>query len=274
MKLVVGSGGANGRQQRRQWRVGHRRAIRQQDGRDSRIAPVGGHHELGRGLVLLDVDLVELDPLTLEGTLEAHAISTPRSAVHSEAVRHGLDNSLSCQDVPMPPDSLTDLDPEQRQAAEAVRGPVCILAGAGTGKTRAITHRTAHMVHSGVADAGQILAVTFTTRAAGEMRSRLRGLGVGGVQARTFHSAALRQLQYFWPRISSGSRPTIVESKLPTIRAAAARLGLCLGPASGRGRAAGSEGAKAALVGPGAYAEEAGRAGRTPPFETVPVAKV
>ena len=107
----------------------------------------------------------------------------------------------------MSADVLAGLDPEQRQAAEALRGPVCILAGAGTGKTRAITHRTANMVLSGVAAADRILAVTFTTRAAGEMRSRLRSLGVGGVQARTFHSAALRQLQYFWPQLSSGARP-------------------------------------------------------------------
>src|SRR4051794_23935580 len=274
MKFVRGSGGANGRQQLRQRRVGQGRAIRQQDGRDGRIAAVSGHDELGRGLVLVDVDLVELDPLALEGALEAHAVSTPGGAVHSEAVRHGLDNSLSCQDVPVPPDVLTDLDPEQRQAAEALRGPVCILAGAGTGKTRAITHRTAHLVHSGVAAPSQILAVTFTTRAAGEMRSRLRGLGVGGVQARTFHSAALRQLQYFWPRISSGGRPTIVESKLPTIRAAASRLRLSLDPATQRDLAAEIEWAKAALVGPDAYGEEAVRAGRTPPFETVTVAKV
>jgi DNA helicase II / ATP-dependent DNA helicase PcrA len=174
----------------------------------------------------------------------------------------------------MPPDVLADLDPEQRQAAEALGGPVCILAGAGTGKTRAITHRTAHMVHAGVAAPAQILAVTFTTRAAGEMRARLRALGVGGVQARTFHSAALRQLQYFWPRISSGGRPTIVESKLPTIRAAATRLRLSLDPATQRDLAAEIEWAKAALVGPDGYTEAAGRAGRTPPFETVTVAKL
>src|SRR3954471_9988428 len=125
-------------------------------------------------------------------------------------------------------DVLAGLDPEQRRAAEALRGPVCILAGAGTGKTRAITHRTAHMVHAGIASPAQILAVTFTTRAAGEMRTRLRALGVGGVQARTFHSAALRQLQYFWPRISSGGRPTIIESKLPSVRAAAGRARISL----------------------------------------------
>ena len=174
----------------------------------------------------------------------------------------------------MPPDVLADLDPEQRQAAESLRGPVCILAGAGTGKTRAITHRTAHMVHAGVAAPSQILAVTFTTRAAGEMRARLRMLGVGGVQARTFHSAALRQLQYFWPRISSGGRPTIVESKLPTIRAAAARLRLSLDPATQRDLASEIEWAKAALVTPDGYTDAAVRARRTPPFETVTVAKL
>src|SRR4051794_22882084 len=270
---VRGSGGADGGEQRRQRRVGQRRAVRQQDRRDGRVAAVGRHDELRGGLVLLDVDLVELDPLALESALEAHAVSTPLGAVHGEAVRHGMDNSLSCQDVPVPPDVLTDLDPEQRQAAEALRGPVCILAGAGTGKTRAITHRTAHMVHTGVAAPGQILAVTFTTRAAGEMRSRLRGLGVGGVQARTFHSAALRQLQYFWPRISSGGRPTIVESKLPTIRAAASRLRLSLDPATQRDLAAEIEWAKAALVGPDAHAGEAGRAGGTPPSAPGPVGK-
>ncbi len=107
---------------------------------------------------------------------------------------------------------LDGLDPEQREAAEAVRGPVCILAGAGTGKTRAITHRIAYAVRSGVVPASQVLAVTFTARAAGEMRGRLRGLGVGGVQARTFHAAALAQLNYFWPQVmgeraASADRP-------------------------------------------------------------------
>src|SRR4051794_3501180 len=119
---------------------------------------------------------------------------------------------------------LAGLDPEQREVAEATRGPVCVLAGAGTGKTRAITHRIAYAVLTGVVSPQRVLAVTFTTRAAGELRGRLRQLGAPGVQARTFHSAALRQLQYFWPRLSDGGRPTIIESKLPSIRAASARL--------------------------------------------------
>src|SRR5579884_683226 len=96
---------------------------------------------------------------------------------------------------------LDDLDPEQRAAAEAVRGPVCILAGAGTGKTRTITHRIAYAAHLGAAPAEQVLAVTFTTRAASELRTRLTRLGVPQVAARTFHSAALAQLRYFWPRL-------------------------------------------------------------------------
>jgi len=174
----------------------------------------------------------------------------------------------------MPPDVLAELDPEQRQAAEAVRGPVCILAGAGTGKTRAITHRTAHQVLTGVVPADQILAVTFTTRAAGEMRSRLRSLGVGGVQARTFHSAALRQLQYFWPRLSQAARPAIIDSKLPSIRAAAARSRVAMDPTKQRDVAAEIEWAKAALVTPDSYAAAATRGGRQPPLELATVQRI
>ena len=174
----------------------------------------------------------------------------------------------------MSADVLAGLDPEQRQAAEALRGPVCILAGAGTGKTRAITHRTANMVLSGVAAADRILAVTFTTRAAGEMRSRLRSLGVGGVQARTFHSAALRQLQYFWPRLSSGARPTIIESKLPSVRAAAGKARVSLDTTKQRDVAAEIEWAKAALVTPDQYAVAATKAGRVPPLELATVQKL
>ena len=102
---------------------------------------------------------------------------------------------------------LDALDPEQREVASALHGPVCVLAGAGTGKTRALTHRIAYGVHSGVYTPQQVLAVTFTARAAGEMRTRLRELGVIGVQARTFHAAALRQLHFFWPQVIGGAAP-------------------------------------------------------------------
>ena len=90
---------------------------------------------------------------------------------------------------------LEGLNPEQRRAAEAVRGPVCILAGAGSGKTTTITRRIAWQVASGAVRSDQILAVTFTDKAAAEMRTRLERLGVAGVEARTFHSAALSQLR-------------------------------------------------------------------------------
>src|SRR3990170_1210426 len=106
---------------------------------------------------------------------------------------------------------LQGLDPEQRRVAEALRGPVRVLAGAGTGKTRAITHRIAYGVATGVYNPHQVLAVTFTTRAAGEMRSRLSALGATGVQARTFHSAALRQARYFWPKVYGVGLPELVE---------------------------------------------------------------
>jgi len=91
-------------------------------------------------------------------------------------------------------DLLAGLDEQQRHAAETLLGPVCVLAGAGTGKTRALTHRIAHGVASGVYAADRVMALTFTTRAAGELKGRLRKLGAGGVSARTFHSAALSQL--------------------------------------------------------------------------------
>src|ERR1700727_3325783 len=109
---------------------------------------------------------------------------------------------------------LAALDPEQREVALACRRPVCVLAGAGTGKTRAITHRIAYAVATGVANPAHVLALTFTVRAAGELRGRLRALGGGGesVRAATFHSAALRQLSYFWPKVIGGGPPKLVES--------------------------------------------------------------
>ena len=109
---------------------------------------------------------------------------------------------------------LSGLNPEQRRAAELVRGPVCILAGAGTGKTTTITRRIANQVATGAFAADQILAVTFTDKAAGEMRARLEALGAGGVQARTFHSAALAQLRHFAP----GSVGRILPSKALMLR--------------------------------------------------------
>jgi DNA helicase-2/ATP-dependent DNA helicase PcrA len=105
-------------------------------------------------------------------------------------------------------DPLDGLNPEQRRAAEAVRGPVCILAGAGSGKTTTITRRIAQQVATGAFAPGQIMAVTFTDKAAGELKARLAALGVHGVRASTFHSAALRQLRHFAPEAVGRILPT------------------------------------------------------------------
>src|SRR5690606_41566629 len=118
-------------------------------------------------------------------------------------------------------DLAHDLDPEQRAAVTAPRGPVCVLAGAGTGKTRTITYRIAHLVNSGHVSASAVLAVTFTARAAGEMRARLRKLGVEGAQALTFHAAALRQLRYYWPRDVGGPQWQVLEIKQRVVGRAA-----------------------------------------------------
>ncbi|GII89359.1 DNA helicase [Sphaerisporangium siamense] len=171
-------------------------------------------------------------------------------------------------------DVLAGLDPEQRQVAEAVRGPVCVLAGAGTGKTRAITHRVAHAVATGVVDARSVLAVTFTTRAAGELKQRLRSLGVQGVQARTFHAAALRQLTYFWPRVIGGDPPRVIESKLPLLMEAARELRRGSDRGELRDIAAEVEWAKVTQVAPEDYPALAAKAGRTPPIPPDEVARL
>lgn len=121
---------------------------------------------------------------------------------------------------------LSALDDEQRAVALATRGPVCVIAGAGTGKTRAITHRIAYAAAVGVMDPQRILAITFTARAAGEMRTRLRGLGVPTVAARTIHAAALKQLLFFWPSIFGGRTPDLVTSKTGILGEAINRAGL------------------------------------------------
>ena len=123
---------------------------------------------------------------------------------------------------------LAALDPEQREVALATRGPVCVLAGAGTGKTRAITHRIAYAAAVGHLNPAHVLALTFTVRAAGEMRGRLRQLGAGRVRASTFHAAALRQLNYFWPRVVGGRPPRLVDSKAALVREAAKQAGVRL----------------------------------------------
>ncbi|MBB6629104.1 ATP-dependent DNA helicase UvrD2 [Nocardioides sp. KIGAM211] len=161
-------------------------------------------------------------------------------------------------------DALLDaLDPEQRRVAEALRGPVRVLAGAGTGKTRAITHRIAYGVHTGVYAPTEVLAVTFTTRAAGEMRGRLRQLGAGAVQARTFHSAALRQLRFFWPHVHGTELPQLIESKIGLLATAARRQRLSADQALLRDLASEIEWAKVSNVRPDDYLQVATARGRS-----------
>ncbi|MEU8236864.1 ATP-dependent DNA helicase UvrD2 [Actinoplanes missouriensis] len=170
---------------------------------------------------------------------------------------------------------LAGLDPEQRTAVTAPAGPVCILAGAGTGKTRAITHRIAYRTSSGEISPRHVLAVTFTARAAAEMRARLTALGTAGVQARTFHAAALRQVRYFAPRLLSGrAMPELMESKVRVVGLAAARAGVRADRAAARDLASEIEWAKSSLVEPGEYAVAAAKALREPPFEPAKVAEV
>lgn len=121
---------------------------------------------------------------------------------------------------------LAALDDEQRQVVLAARGPVCVIAGAGTGKTRAITHRIAYAVAIGVMNPQKVLALTFTARAAGEMRARLRSLGVPTVAALTIHSAALKQLLYFWPEVFGGRTPDLLTTKTKFVTEAISRAGL------------------------------------------------
>jgi DNA helicase-2/ATP-dependent DNA helicase PcrA len=157
---------------------------------------------------------------------------------------------------------LSALDPEQREVATALRGPVRVLAGAGTGKTRAITHRIAYGVASGIYNPMEVLAVTFTTRAAGEMRTRLRSMGASAVQARTFHSAALRQVRYFWPKVYGGQPPELTASKIPIVAGAARRNRVEVNQATLRDLASEIEWAKVSNVRPDDYERVAPGRGR------------
>lgn len=160
---------------------------------------------------------------------------------------------------------LDGLDPEQREVAANPTGPMVVLAGAGTGKTRAITHRIAYAVLSGAQQPQRTLAVTFTARAAGEMRTRLRDLGVGGVQARTFHAAALRQLHYFWPQAIGGAAPEVMPHKAGAVAEAAGRLRMRFDRTGIRDLSAEVEWAKVNMLTSETYATAARAASREAP---------
>ncbi len=170
---------------------------------------------------------------------------------------------------------LEGLDPEQREVAVNLGGAMRVLAGAGTGKTRAITHRIAYAVATETVVPTGVLAVTFTTRAAGELRTRLASLGTVGVQARTFHSAALRQARYFWPRVYGVELPQLVKSKLPLLGEAVSRSRLKATQADLRDLASEVEWAKVSNVRPQDYARIAGARGRVlSAFDVATVAAV
>ncbi|MFE5410531.1 ATP-dependent helicase [Microbacterium sp. NPDC056569] len=154
----------------------------------------------------------------------------------------------------MSADALAGLDERQLEAATALRGPVVVLAGAGTGKTRVITHRIAHGVDTGAYSPGRVMAVTFTTKAAGEMRGRLRAMGVGGVSARTFHAAALAQLNFFWPTLAGDSAPGIIDNKVRMLAHAADGIGLAPDVATLRDVASEIEWRKVSMLNIDAYA--------------------
>ncbi|MFD8763483.1 ATP-dependent DNA helicase UvrD2 [Streptomyces mirabilis] len=179
---------------------------------------------------------------------------------------------------PQAPDTadavLDGLDPEQREVATALHGPVCVLAGAGTGKTRAITHRIAYGVRAGILQPSSVLAVTFTNRAAGEMRGRLRQLGAGGVQARTFHSAALRQFQYFWPKAVGGGLPRLIDRKIQLVADAAAACRIRLDRGELRDVTAEIEWSKVTQTVPADYAAAAAKTGRLSPRDPAEIAQL
>ncbi|WP_298036800.1 ATP-dependent helicase [uncultured Microbacterium sp.] len=151
--------------------------------------------------------------------------------------------------------ALDALDDRQREAASILRGPVAVLAGAGTGKTRVITHRIAHGVDTGAYTPNRVLAVTFTSKAAGELRGRLRALGVAGVVARTFHAAALSQLNFFWPTLAGSPAPSIIDNKVRVLGQAADQLRLRLDTATLRDVASEIEWRKVSMLSIDQHAE-------------------
>ena len=164
-----------------------------------------------------------------------------------------------------PEELLEALDPDQRAVATQVAGPLAVLAGAGTGKTRAITYRIAYGAAVGAFDPSNVLAVTFTQRAAFEMRHRLAQLGVPKAQARTFHSAALRQLRHFWPTVVGGPLPDVIPHKASLVAASAARLGITIDRTNVRDIAAEVEWAKVSMIDAAHYASRVARLRRDVP---------
>jgi DNA helicase II / ATP-dependent DNA helicase PcrA len=161
---------------------------------------------------------------------------------------------------------LGGLNEAQRQAVTVTRGPVAILAGAGTGKTTTITRRIAYQVARGAFPPDRILAVTFTEKAAGELKGRLARLGVRGVEARTFHAAALAQLSRLWPRHEGSPVGDVLDSKARLLGPLANALPRPHRFVPRRDLATEIEWAKNRMVSPDRYLEELTASGHTPPI--------
>jgi ATP-dependent DNA helicase UvrD/PcrA len=159
-----------------------------------------------------------------------------------------------------------DLNPAQREAVQTTAGPVCILAGAGTGKTRVISRRVAYAIATGAVHPGHVLVVTFTDKAANEMRERLGALGFPGVQAQTFHAAAFRQLRYFWSRLSDARLPEVLDSKAPVLAPLQRSLPGGYKFTAIKDLADELEWAKARRLDPSSYQATVEAMGRTPPL--------
>lgn len=170
--------------------------------------------------------------------------------------------------------NLDVLDDDQRAAAKAPRGPVAIIAGAGTGKTRTITYRIAHLIDQGFATTNSVLALTYTSRAAGEMRDRLASMNIGGVQAMTFHAAARRQLRYFWPQIAGDVKWKLLDSAFPVVARAARSVTNTPSKDTIRDLLNEIEWAKSSLLGADGYAAYVDSIDRTPPLPAEQVAEV
>ncbi|MCT1635434.1 ATP-dependent DNA helicase UvrD2 [Corynebacterium pseudodiphtheriticum] len=170
--------------------------------------------------------------------------------------------------------NLDVLDDDQRAAATAPRGPVAIIAGAGTGKTRTITYRIAHLIDQGFATTNSVLALTYTSRAAGEMRDRLASMNIAGVQAMTFHAAARRQLRYFWPQIAGDVKWKLLDSAFPVVARAARSVTNTPSKDTIRDLLNEIEWAKSSLLGADGYAAYVDSIDRTPPLPAEQVAEV
>lgn len=145
---------------------------------------------------------------------------------------------------------LDELDEAQRAAVTTTSGAVAIYAGAGSGKTRVLTRRIAYAVEKKVVNPKNILALTFTTRAADEMALRVAQLGIRDIAVRTFHSAALRQLKFFWPDVVGGPLPKIANDKYSLVKAALKKVGGSQDPQQIRNAISEIEKAKVNRLGP------------------------